>query len=252
MSRKEAQEVLLLYRPGFNDPDDEPMQAALQIVKQDPELATWFEQHCEFQRKLAAVFKEIQVPEGLKEQIISERKAKFSAGKQRVLIALACACILFCAFVIASQLGLLPSRQSPNTFVNFEARMIGDVQRLYPKMDEETNSLPEIQRFLATKGQSDITLPDQLAKTSVTGCAVIPWHGRSVSMICFRSPKAKSPTKPDLFLFVLDRTDVKGAPANSTPAVKQVKGLFSATWTSGNKIYLLSGFGDEAFVRSYL
>lgn len=251
MSRKEAQEILLLYRPSFDDPDDEPMQEALDLARQDPELAAWFEQHCQLQRKLVAVFKEIRVPEGLKEQIISERKSSFAIGKQRLAMAGACVCILISALLIAGQLGLLRLPPS-DTFASFRERMVGDVQRTYPNMDLVTNSLPEIERYLAKRGQSNLSIPAPLAKASATGCAIFPWHGRTVSMICFASSKAQSPTAPDVFLFVLDRSEVKAAPANSTPEVKQVKNLVTASWIQGDKIYLLSGFVEEALLRGYL
>jgi len=251
MTRKEAQEILLLYRPSFDDPDDEPMQEALDLARQDPELAAWFEQHCQLQRKLIAVFKEIRVPEGLKEQIISERKSRFAIGKQRLTMAAACVCILASALLIAGQLGLLRLRPS-DTFASFRERVVGDVQRTYPNMDLVTNSLPEIERYLAKRGQLNISIPDQLAKVQATGCVLFPWHGRTVSMICFQSPKAPSPTAPDVFLFVLDRSDINAAPANSTPEVKRVKNLVTASWTQGDKIYLLSGVVEEALLRRYL
>src|SRR5205814_2193191 len=128
-------------------PDDEPMQEALDLAKEDPELAAWFEQHCELQRKLAAVFKQIRVPEGFKEQIISERKSRLSPVKRRVLLAGACACILTAGLVIASQLNLWTPGES-DSFASFRERMAGDVQRNYPAMDLITNNLPEIEHYL--------------------------------------------------------------------------------------------------------
>jgi hypothetical protein len=252
MSRKEAQEVLLLYRPGFTDPDDEPMQQALELAKGDPELGAWFEQHCQFQRKMAAAFKEIRVPEGFKEQIMSERKSHLSPAKRRVVVLASCASILLAGFVIVSQLNLFRGRDS-DTFANLRERMAGEVQRVnYPKMDLVTNSLPAVELYLEKQGHPNISIPQDLARATTTGCAVFPWHGRSVSMICFNSGKTSPADLPDLFLFVLDRSSVESGPANAVPEVKQVKGLFTASWTSGDKVYLLGGFGDEAFLRKYL
>ena len=42
MNRQEAQEILLLYRPGRADEDNPELAAALDLVKHDPELAKWF------------------------------------------------------------------------------------------------------------------------------------------------------------------------------------------------------------------
>jgi len=146
MTRKEAQEILLLYRPSFDDPDDEPMQEALDLARQDPELAAWFEQHCQLQRKLVAVFKEIRVPEGLKEQIISERKSRFAIGKQRLTMAAACVCILASALLIAGQLGLLRLRPS-DTFASFRERVVGDVhEHERALVHEGLRAVPEAER----------------------------------------------------------------------------------------------------------
>jgi hypothetical protein len=131
--------------------------------------------------------------------------------------------------------------------------MAGDVQRNYPAMDLPTNNLPAIENYLQQHlGHSNISIPAQLASASPTGCAIFPWHGRPVSMICFTSAKSAASASPDLFLFVLRRSDVKAPPANVAPEVKQVRGLVTATWTAGDKVYLLGGFGNEAFLRKYL
>jgi hypothetical protein len=253
MSRKEAHELLLLYRPGFNDPDDEPMQEALELAKTDAELAAWFEQHCQLQRKLAAVFKEIRVPEGLQQQIISERKSHLSPVRRRLVIAAACACILVAALMIASQLNLFTPR-APDTFASFRDRMTGQVLRSYPTMDLVTNSLPAVEHYLEQhRGHTNVVIPPQLANAPATGCAILAWHGHPVSMICFNSGKsATSAASPDLFLFVMERSDIKAAPDNTAPEVKDIKGVMTASWTSGDKVYLLGGFGNEAFLRKYL
>ena len=64
MNKQEAQEILLLYRPG-RDENDPELAAALDLVKHDPELAKWFETHCALQHAISAKFKQIDVPAGV-------------------------------------------------------------------------------------------------------------------------------------------------------------------------------------------
>lgn len=252
MSRQEAQEVLLLYRPASVDANDAQMQEALELAKHDPELAAWFEQHCQAQQKLAALFKEIQAPEGLKEQILSERKAHLSKSKRRTAVAVFSVCIILVACALTMPRYFLASRV-PDTFDKLRERMAGQVQRQYPTMDLVTNSLPQVKQYLAEhQGHGDAVLPPALASASTIGCAILHWHGRTVSMICFNSGKIAPSTAPDLFLFVIRRSEIKASPENTVPNLKEVKGLITATWTAGDKIYLLGGFGDEAFLKKYL
>jgi len=251
MTRQEAREILLLYRPGFSDSDDEDFGQALEVAKQDPELAAWFEQHCSVQKTLATAFQQIEVAEGLKEQILSERKAHFSKRARRTAVAV-CAVLAIAGalFVIVPQ--FLPPSKPDDSFANFRDRMSGEVQRLYPPMDLVTNNLQVVQNFLAEKGRPGIAVPPPLAETSTMGCRVFTWQGKPVSMICFNSGKAASPTNPDLFLFVVQRSDFQAASAASAPQLSKVKGLNTATWSDGDKVYLLGGFGDEAFLKKYL
>src|SRR5207244_2974527 len=118
-----------------------------ELAKTDPALAAWFEQHCRVQRQIAAAFRDITVPEGLKEQIISERKARLTKSKRRTLIA-ACVALTVAAVLLAVQLGYVPHARPNDGFANFRETMAGNLQRLYPKMDLETNNLPVIEDYL--------------------------------------------------------------------------------------------------------
>ena len=76
MNRDEAKTILLLYRPGTADAADPQTAEALALAKGDPELASWFETHCARQFVIGEKFRQIAVPAGLKEQIISEQAAQ--------------------------------------------------------------------------------------------------------------------------------------------------------------------------------
>src|SRR5207247_4864602 len=101
----------------------------------------------------------------------------------------------------------------------------------YPQMDLVTNNLAAIQTFLASSGHGNYTLPPQLAQqVTGTGCALLPWHGKRVSMVCMNSGRNGAPMTPDLFLFIIDRTAIKHPPASS-PQKVVVSGLASASWS---------------------
>jgi hypothetical protein len=81
----QAREILTLFRPGTDDPASLEFAEALGAVRADPELKVWFDQHCASFETLRARFQAIAIPEGLKEQIISERKVRTSKAFRRTV-----------------------------------------------------------------------------------------------------------------------------------------------------------------------
>ena len=125
MNRQQAQQILLLYRPGTAGAQDPEFAAALTLVKSDPELSNWLQHQSLVQDALRAKFRQIPVPEGLKEQILSERKVHASLPlKRKLLLSAVCAvCILLLAAVL---LPLLRSHED-NSFANFQSRMVNRI-----------------------------------------------------------------------------------------------------------------------------
>ena len=250
MNNREAKEILLLYRPGTADRDDPEIAAALEVAQHEPELARWFEEHCQIQEALRAKFAQIAVPEGLKEQILSERKMRVGhfSGRKTVLVA-AAATAVAAIVIVAAMFYFQPAEDM--SFSGFQHRMVATV-REYPRMDLETNDLGQIRSFLAAKGRGNFELPSALAKAAGTGCKVLTWQDKPVAMICFNSGTTKDPSEPDLFLFVIAHGDVPGAPGASSPRFGQTSRLNTASWTAGDKTYLLGTFGEKELLTRYL
>jgi len=250
MNRQQAQEILLLYRPGTADAQDPDFAAALALAQKDRELVRWLQEQSLVQHALRAKFRQIPVPEGLKEQILSERKAHTSLPlKRRLILSAVCGvCILLLAAVILP----LPRSREDKSFANFRSRMVRTVARegLYPRMDLETNDLAQIRQYLAQhQGHGDYVLPGGLQNITGTGCAVLQWREKRVSMVCFNSGKNPAPNGSDLFLFIIKRADVPKAPPSGAPLFAQRNRLATASWTYGDKTYVLASLGDEASLR---
>ncbi|TAK93426.1 MAG: hypothetical protein EPO07_18145 [Verrucomicrobia bacterium] len=58
--------------------------------------------------------------------------------------------------------------------------------------------------------------------------------------------------KSDLYLFVADRSTIPDAPTGNRLQVEQVNRLTTASWTVGEKVYVLAAEGDETFLRRFL
>jgi hypothetical protein len=251
VDRTAAKQTLALYRPGTADEFDADFAEALEFAKRDPELARWFEEHCALCAAVRAKFEQIPVPEGLKEQIVSEQRARgLIASQSRAALIAVCAVIILLLLALGA-LYLRPTED--RSLAAFGGRMAGTVLRAYPKMDLETNSLAAIHEYLAQNGgQGDYVLPKGLETASGTGCKILSWHGKRVSMVCFNSGKKGTANTPDLFLFIIERSGLSNPPLMKSAQVAHMSGLTTASWSSGRLTYVLEGMGDEAFLLNFL
>lgn len=253
MTHQEAKQILSVYRPGSADADDAEFAEALALARRDAELRRWFEDHCSVNDALRTRFRQFAVPEGLKEQIISEHRAR------NVLVWWRQPAVLAAAAALAVLLGIaaLWTRSNPDngkeeSFATYRHRMVSSVLRSYT-MTLETNDMDQIRAHLAERqAPTNYVLPPALERSATAGCGVLSWQDKRVSMVCFRTGKPLGPgEKSDLFLFVVDRNALPDAPTTNVPVIAQVNKLVTASWSVGDKTYVLATPGDEPFIRRY-
>jgi hypothetical protein len=257
VNHDEAKTILMLYRPGTADADDPQIAGALALAKREPELARWLEEHSARQEALRSKFRQITVPAGLKEQIISESAARamtISRQRRNTVFAAVAAMASVVILLIVLSSSWLPHRQNDdNTLAIYQNQMVRIALNPYG-MDLTTNDSEQVRAYLATRqAPADYDLPPALQKAALTGCAVEGWQNVKVSMICFRTGRPLPPNQSsDLWLFVVDRASLKGAPESSQPRFAAVKGLITAVWAQGDRVYLLGTEGDESAIRKFL
>jgi hypothetical protein len=248
----EAKEILALYRPGTADAKDPAFAGALELAMRDPELGRWLEDHCAAYITLRGKFLRIPVPAGLKEQILAEHKVHAPIifwRRPSVLLAAAAAIALMLAVTPL----LLHKTNTVNYFAAYENWTAKKALLAYP-MDKETDDLEKIREFLAQKNApADYVLPAGIQNAKTVGCAILNWQGHRVSMLCFHSGGQLGPgEKSDLWLFVIDHAAVPGAPSTDAPVPARVNSqLTAASWTQGNRTYILAGRGNEEFLQKY-
>jgi hypothetical protein len=245
MDSSQVRRILQLYRPGTTDALDPQMAEALQAVQHDPELAKWFDEHCGAYIAIRAKLKQIEVPPDLKRKILLE-----NVGRRRIIpfngpagwLAAAAAILLLAA---AAWLVFSPGKN--NGFAAYKQRQVLQVQRGYAMTMTSTN-LAEIRDFLRAKHSiADYALTKGLEKLAGEGCADLHWHGKSVAMVCFNAG-----TKKELYLFVANRSDFPSVPPPGKTKFDRIHKLMAASWTAGDKVYILAGAGDESELQQYL
>ena len=244
MNSHEAKQTLLAWRPGHGDLRDPQVAEALEQARRDPALQAWLEKHANFQRAMEHSFRQIPVPEDLRDRILSGRKVVrvgFWTWRREWIRA---------AAVVALLLGLaaLWFRPAPSdSFATFRERTVLGVQRVYPAMDIATNDMAQVRKFLASRNApADYKLPAGLSRLPVIGAGVLSWQGRGVSMVCLDSLDAGT-----LFLFVLEESSVNDPPPGA-PEFVPVFEMMTASWTEGGKVFVLAGSGGMEALHRHL
>lgn len=232
MTREQAQEILLLERPGRTAEVDGELAEALRMAAADPELAGWLEQHRAFQKNVTAQLTAIEPPADLKSRILAGPKTtpvRESFFRHREVWAIAASVILL--FALA---GVWLSRnREEQDFANFRSRMTEFALRSY-QMDIVTNSGPVVRQFLASQGApADFALTPGLEKLEVKGGGRLSWQNKPVAMMCFSLTN-----KETAFMFVMDKSAVAKEPAGVE--VSSRSNLSSVAWMKDGKVYLLA------------
>lgn len=253
MNCDEAKDILLRYRQHNPADEEDPLVVeALTLAKGESELARWLEMHCARQFVLREKFRQIPVPEGLKEQIISEHAASRRAAPSRRQYALAGALVIAMLFTLAA-VWLNHQQPAEDTLAVFQGQMARIALRGYA-METNTSDAEGIRAYLKQRqSPADYVLPATLQQVAQSGCAVESWQGTNVSMVCFRTGRPLPPgVQADLWLFVVDQKSIKDAPADSALHLASVNTLLTATWVRDGKIYFIGLEGGPEELRKYL
>lgn len=251
MTRDEAKKILELYRPDVAVQPDPQTAEALELVRRDPELAAWFEQHCAVFTAVREKLKSIPVPPGLRREIMIEHLADthILPLTGRILIAIAIAALVLLTAIIWFRISPNPQ----NRFEGWRNRMAKSVQRGYAMQMFGTNQT-QIREFFRSRGQpADYVLPARLEKLPGVGGAVNRWNSSYTSLLCLDG-SAKSGERKDLYLFIARRSEIPGAPPPDKKIFQKIGGFMTVTWTQGDELYLLAASvgEDEAALGQYL
>jgi hypothetical protein len=248
---REARGILTFYRPGSTDAADPRMAEALDQARRDPELAVWFEQHCAVYNAVRSKLKGIQVPPGLKRQIIIDqaqhpRVVTLPAAVKLLLAAAAIVILSVAAWFMFNQPG------SEIRFASYRDRMARSVQRSnVPYMKyASTNQVDILAYFRANNRPADFDLPNALKQLPGEGGSALTWNNHPVEMLCLDATVPGGPSN-NLWVFVMNKDAVPDAPA-AGPQFAQIAKLMTASWSTGDKIYLVAAAGTEQDVRKYL
>lgn len=243
MNSADAKRILIAHRAHRADAGDPELAEALQQVTRDPALAEWWKAQQSFHAAMRDGLASAPVPENLREQIRRRTKiVPLPWWQQPPIWAAAAAVVLMAAFVAV----FWNARPAGDSFAIFRSRMVSSVLRSY-HMDIRTNDMASIRQFLASKrAPADYALPAPLTRLPASGAGVMSWQAASVSMVCLDSG-----AQGTVFVFVVDKRTVSKPPGPS-PELAQVNKLMTASWTKGEKVYVVAIQADAEALKKYL
>jgi hypothetical protein len=117
-----------------------------------------------------------------------------------------------------------------------------------PSLDFESAKLSEVTAWLRQSGRnSEFPIPQKVANHSTAGCRIFNFHGRDVTLICFRREQGGL-----IHLFVVEGRVIPGLPNRQDADVAQQGEWMTAAWSDARHDYLLAVQGDEALVKKLL
>lgn len=251
MDSGNARKILMLYRSDSPDANDPQTAEALEVMRRDPELAAWFEQHRSAQEAIRGKLKAIPVPPDLRRRIldahVDHRRIVHLFGPP-MLFGLAAAALII---VTASFWFLRSSDQQ--TFLHFRDRMARKVQRRVYFKDMVTGDQTQVSNYFRTNSApTDEALPKNLAKLPLEGVTIVSWENHPVSVLCLDAREKGATENNNVWVFIAKSTDMTKVPDKKSTQFEKIGRLMTASWTAGNALYLVVARGDQHDLQRYL
>jgi hypothetical protein len=242
VNSEQARQILLLYRPGTADAEEPDVVAAMEVARRDADLARWFAQHQAFQIAMREGFRQMPAPEHLKVALLTRHKIiPLPLWRQRPVWLAAAAAIL----LVAGWLAFSPRGFTPDRFADYRLMMVSKAERVYG-MDITSSDMDLLRQLFARRGApADYELPRGMSQLRLIGGVGLTWRTNPVAMVCYKRPDNK-----DVWLFVMNRSALKDPPPEM-PNVDKVHLLMTASWTRGDKAYILAGPEEQDFLGRY-
>ncbi|HEY8901050.1 MAG TPA: hypothetical protein VIM61_11620 [Chthoniobacterales bacterium] len=248
MNRDEAKIILSAYRPDRDDAEDPAFAEAFGWLDRDDELAEWFAESQAFDQDMRAAFASIQPPPGLKETLLAAAKttpiSSSPAFWRRPEFAMAA--------VLAVMLGVsglwLGLGLGGASMIAIRKEIPQLTATHHHPFGARGDDMGAIRDWLGAHGGiADFTVPAGLQAAHGVGCEVKSIDGAKVSILCFHLPGNGT-----AHLYVIDRSELGNPPRDGQPQMLQMGEYAMASWSFGNRSYILAMRGDENSVRALL
>jgi len=249
LNNERARTILSAYRLDGADAAEPVFTDALAQLQRDPELARWFAEECALDDRMHAALRSIRPPANLRDAILLTAKISGMPARRvwwanPAWFTAAAASFLFaslCFFFLHPR-----SERMTIAEVTFEMAQMQREERI--SLGTMTSDPEATHRWLKEHGgPAEFAVPAGLARQTSLGCQVLEIKGNMVSLVCYEIGSGKV-----VHLLVLDRRRLTDPPAVGKPMFLQAGELAFATWSEGNRTYVIVGQGPAESLRQWL
>ncbi len=228
MNNDEAKFILQAYRPGGGDAQDALFAQALEQVRRDPALATWFERERTHDAAVAAKLRTIVPPAELRSAILAGGTIASRRTRRWVVpawIGLAASV----AMILTAALFWLQPAQAEE-FSEFAMDYASGPFRLSNHQED----MDKLRTWLAERrAPLPLQIPTGCQKLQALGCKTVEYRGKNISLICFERGR-------EFHLFVARRTDYPNLRECPKPEFTTKGKWASAHWSDSENCYVLA------------
>ena len=247
MTIEEAKFILQAYRPDGQDASLPEFREALQLVDQNLELKTWFEQERAIDHVLAEKLSAERPPEDLLSSILVSNKVVQPAPTAWTgsLIKWAVAVFLVGAILFTA----IQNNRSADDLAYFRSEIMAHLNVIGHSFDHESNRFSDLKAWLDTNGVAPLQTEPirRLTDLPTYGCKVMDWNGQKVTLICFRLADFRS-----VHLFVFHDMKMAHPEQHLEPSWQESDGWTTVGWTQNSDLFMLAGKIPKQDLRQYL
>ena len=246
MNNHEAQFVLNAYRPNGQDAADPQFFDALAQARRDPTLQQWLTDSIAFDKAVTEKLRAVQAPNGLRETILAGGKVSRPSGWMTPLHKLGIAAAIL-LFAIAGSVIYQTSKPRLAGWQTEALDVISSLVKGKSRFDFQSHDSAQVVAWLAdNRAMSPTKIPDHLMGLQSLGCKTFSWNGNDVSVICFVSDGR------EVHLVMTKASAMVSRAREGEPQLVQRGKWATATWRSGEMVYMLVSEGSPDALRSYL
>jgi hypothetical protein len=249
MNSEQAKFILRAFRPGVDRKDAPEFVQAFDQLRQDDQLARWFEREMAADAAIRKKLSEaVRFPAGLKERIAATgkvvRPAPQSWWRRPALLALAASVVLLLTFGVLNFGG---DRSQAEGFAAFRESVVSASQAS-PHVSFMDADLGRVREYLRSEeAPEDLAIPAGLNLATLKGCRILEWNGRKVSLVCLHLNDGGH-----VDLFVIRDVEWDRSGPGLEPLLAHIGQRNTASWSKGALTYILVANASDEELRRLL
>jgi hypothetical protein len=251
MNIDEAKAILRIHRPGQTESHDPEVAEALELVRENAELAHWWLQESAFDSDVAAKLARVPPPADLRDRILTGKSASSRISGQPAHWWRSLPAMVAALAILATSAAFWVRQNQHPALADWQTGSLDVLTHVVAgeaKLDVESTNSTELREWLKkAQAPSPVALPDTLAHLKSLGCKTIPIGNERVSIICFHVSRTQL-----AHLVTVEERGLAKPPPERKPQFVRKGDWVTASWCDQGQAYMLAMKGTEEELRGLL